>query len=125
MKMNPIERNEEREERIAMEAIVDTYGSEEQAMGWFCYLDEKIEFPFRAHCIEERRISPLRLREEVVVLGMADEADCMHEMFVEVEWQGRHFGVPLAQIEALDADDDSVEAIDDWKYWLKRGYQLV
>ncbi|MEZ4718395.1 MAG: calcium-binding protein [Caldilineaceae bacterium] len=62
--------------------------------------------------------------KRVVVLGMADEADCMHEMFVEVEWQGRHFGVPLAQIEALDADDDSVEAIDDWKYWIN-GYQLV
>ncbi|MEZ4556071.1 MAG: calcium-binding protein [Caldilineaceae bacterium] len=61
---------------------------------------------------------------KVVVLGMADEADCMHEMFVEVEWQGRHFGVPLAR-QALDADDDSVEAIDDWKYWIKRGYQLV
>jgi hypothetical protein len=123
--MNPIERDEEREERIENEAIVDAYGPEEQAMGWFYYLDEKIGFPFRARCSEERRISPLKLHEEVVVLGMADEDDCMHEMYVEVEWQDRRLGVPLVQIEALDADDNSVEAIDDWKYWFKRGYQLV
>ncbi len=56
---------------------------------------------------------------------MADQQECNHQMFGEVEWQDRRFCVPLGQIEALDADDDSVEAIDDWKYWLKRGYQLV
>jgi hypothetical protein len=29
--------NEDREERIAMEIIVDAYGPEEQAMGWYYY----------------------------------------------------------------------------------------
>ncbi len=33
-------RSKAREERITMEIIVDAYGSEEQAMGWYCYLDE-------------------------------------------------------------------------------------
>jgi len=49
-----------REDRIQMEIIVDAYGPEEQAMGWYCYLEEKLAFPFRAKCIAERRISPLR-----------------------------------------------------------------
>jgi hypothetical protein len=31
-------KDEEREERITMEAVVDAYGPEEQAMGWYYYL---------------------------------------------------------------------------------------
>ena len=31
--------NKDREERIEMEIIVDAYGPEEQAMGWYYYLD--------------------------------------------------------------------------------------
>ena len=40
------EKDEEREDRIVMEAIVDAYGPEEQAMGWHYYLEGKITFPF-------------------------------------------------------------------------------
>jgi len=39
-----------REERVVMEAIVDAYGSEERAMGWYYYLDNKLKFPFKARC---------------------------------------------------------------------------
>jgi len=37
-----------REDRIHMEIIVDAYGPEEQAMGWYYYLEDKLDFPFRA-----------------------------------------------------------------------------
>ncbi len=40
-------RDEEREERIHNEIIVDAYGPEEQAMGWYYYLEDKLCFPFR------------------------------------------------------------------------------
>ena len=30
--------NRAREERIEMEVVVDAYGPEERAMGWYCYL---------------------------------------------------------------------------------------
>jgi hypothetical protein len=36
--------DEEREERISMEIIVDAYDAEEQAMGWYYYLEETIQF---------------------------------------------------------------------------------
>ncbi len=122
--MVQVKRDEEREHRIAMEIIVDTYGPVEQALGWYCYLEDKIAFPFRARCIEERRISPLRKGEEVVVKGMLPEDDCMHEMFVEIEWQERRFGVPLAQLEPVGVDEETEEAIADWHYWVGRGYKL-
>ena len=122
--MAQVKRDEEREHRIAMEIVVDAYGPEEQALGWYYYLDDKITFPFRERCVDERRISPLRKGEEVVVKGMLPEDDCMHEMFVEIEWKERRFGVPLAQLEPIGVDKETEEAIADWHYWVGRGYQL-
>lgn len=52
--------DERREERIAMEIIVDAYGPEEQAAGWYAYLTDHLHFPFTAHCLAQRAISPLR-----------------------------------------------------------------
>jgi len=123
--MKEIEQDEDRERRIQDEAIIDAYGPEEQALGWYYYLDDKIAFPFYARCIEERRISPLKEGEKVAVIGMASEDDCMHEMFVEIQWQERAFGVPLAQLEPMNVDELTQEAIADWHYWVKRGYQLT
>lgn len=53
-----IDRDEEREARIHDEAIVDAYGAEEQAMGWYYYLQDRIAFPFRGRCIALPSISP-------------------------------------------------------------------
>lgn len=122
--MPRIERDEERENRISMEAIVDAYGSEEQAMGWYYYLEDKIQFPFEAQCIRERKTSPLRVDENVQVAGMVSENDCLNEMFVEIEWSGRTFGVPLSQLEGVEVDENTEEAISDWHYWVGRGYRL-
>jgi hypothetical protein len=36
-----------REDRIQDEVIVDAYGPEEQAVGWYYYLEAKIRFPFQ------------------------------------------------------------------------------
>jgi hypothetical protein len=71
-----------------MEIIVDAYGPEEQAMGWYYYLEGKLDFPFRAKCIAERVISPLREGDAVEVTGMAPESDCQHEMFVTISVGG-------------------------------------
>ncbi len=122
--MSKIEKDEEREYRIYDEAIVDAYGPEEQALGWYYYLEEKMQFPFAAKCIRERSISPLRVDEIVQVIGMVDEYDCMAEMFVKIEWGGRSFGVPLAQLQGIDVAGETEEAIADWHYWVGRGYML-
>jgi hypothetical protein len=60
-----------REDRIHEEAIVDAYGPEEQALGWYYYLENKIRFPFAAKCIAANSLSPLRKGETVSVLGSA------------------------------------------------------
>lgn len=115
------DKDETRDERIRMEVIVDAYTAEEQALGWYYYLEDKVTFPVQAHCIQERTVSPLEDGEEVRVEGMADEADCRSEMFVRVEWMDREFGVPLTQLELSDVDSETQEAVADWHYWNGRG----
>jgi len=124
--MAKVKKNVERENRIEMEIIVDAYGPEEQAMGWYCYLEEKLHFPFPAKCIAERTISPLRKGDEVEVLNMAPEKECQHEMFVEIRWERRRpLAIPLSQLRPIaEADEDTREAIEDWHYWLAQGYML-
>jgi hypothetical protein len=113
-----------RENRISDEIIVDAYGEEEQAMGWYYYLEEKLQFPFLARCIIRREISPLQVGDEAKVMGMASEDECQHQMFVRIKWKGKTLAVPLYQLEAVQADDSVIEAIQDWHYWVNRGYQF-
>ncbi len=120
--MGKVAKNETREERIMMEVLVDAYDEEDRAMGWFYYLQDTMQFPFEAECVAERRVSPLKVGERVQVKGMITEDDCMQEMFAEIEWSDRTFGVPLAQLQPIDVDAATQEAVDDWKYWTDRGY---
>jgi hypothetical protein len=41
-------RDEAREQRIVMEAVLDAHDSNERAMGWHYYLDGKMNVPFKA-----------------------------------------------------------------------------
>ena len=122
--MAKVEKDDVREHRIDMEIVVDAYNEEERAVGWYYYLDDKLQVPFKAQCIAERRSSPLKKGEEVAVQGMASEDECSHEMFVEVLWSGRTLAVPLSQLEAIEADAETQEAIEDWHYWVASGYEF-
>lgn len=112
--------DEEREERIKTRIIVDAYTREEQAMGWDAYLDDTLDFPFEARCIEEREVSPLDEGESVHVVGMPSTEPALRQQFVIVEWNDRELGVPLSQLQPVDASPDTEEAIADWHYWLER-----
>ncbi|MBI5767766.1 MAG: calcium-binding protein [Verrucomicrobia bacterium] len=117
-------RDYEREERIAMEIVVDCYNESEARQGWWCYLDGKLACPFEAECIRTRRGSPLKIGERVTVTAMLDDdeaGDSLGEMQVEIEWRGRTLGVPLAQLSGVGVTKETAEAIADWHYWLAQG----
>ncbi len=116
--------NRVRERRIEQEIVVDAYTPEERALSWNYYLEEKLQFPFKARCVALRAISPLKKGEEVEVVGMAKEEDCMHEMFVLIRFAGRKLGVPLAQIEPIGVDAATREAVADWRYWQQMGWEF-
>jgi hypothetical protein len=116
--------DDEREQRIEMEIVVDANGPEEQALGWYNYLEENLQFPFLTRCITERAISPLRVGDEVEVIGLGPQEECAHEMFVLTPWERRSLAVPLSQLEATVADEQTTQAVEDWQYWVEQGYEL-
>ncbi len=118
-------RDEEREERITMEIVVDAYDENERAMGWYCYLEDRLQFPFTATCVAKRPISPLKVKDEVTVVGMPGEDECECEMFVTIRWEKDGLAVPLSQLMPIKATDEQTrEAIADWHYWVEMGYEF-
>ena len=55
---------------------------------------------------------------------MASEEECQHEMFVGIRWKRRLLAVLLAQLEAVQVDEETEQALQDWRYWVNRGYEL-
>jgi len=120
--MTKLKRDPIRENRIHEEIIVDAYGPEEQAMGWYYYLEDKIRFPFRAQCIASRPTSPLRQGEPVEVRRLASEDACSSDMLVMIRWQSRNMAVPLSQLKVDGVGESTRQAIEDWHYWIAQGY---
>ena len=115
----------EREQRIAMEIVVDAYDSQERAMGWYYYLQDQLRFPFTAICIDKRSISPLCVKDEVEAIGLLGEEECEHEMFVTIRWEKEGLAVPLSQLKPISATDKQTkQAIKDWHYWVKMDYEF-
>ena len=76
-----------------------------------------------ARCVAKRAISPLRIGDEVEVVGVAPEEECEHEMFVLTRWERGTLAVSLAQLEGVAVDERTRQATEDWQYWVAR-YEL-
>ena len=108
----------DREQRIIDEIIVDTYNGHEERMGWYTYLDDNLNLPFQASWDGEN----------LEVVAMSSEDECEQEMRVDVRYaEGDNqdvFSVSLSEIDPVDTDETTTEAVNDWKYWVKRGYDF-
>jgi hypothetical protein len=120
--MTKARRNHDRENRIHEEIIVDAYGPEEQAMSWYYYLEDKLQFPFNAQCVASVPTSPLRKGDTIEIRKMAPEDSCVSDMLVMTRWKKRNIAVPLSQLKAIDVDESTTQAIEDWHYWMAQGY---
>ncbi|WP_245595914.1 calcium-binding protein [Gloeobacter kilaueensis] len=114
--------DEEREHRISMEIIVDAYGPEEQAIGWYCYLENNLQFPFSARYIDRRPRSGCDIVREVTVTGLAELEECEAEIYVLIDWDGDPLPVPLRKVDPFTTDEKTLEAVGDWHYWVDQGY---
>ena len=43
-------------------------------------------------------------------------------MLVMTRWKNRNIAVPLSQLKAIDVDESTTQAIEDWLYWVAQGY---
>ncbi len=55
---------------------------------------------------------------------MASDDECEREMFVYIRWKSRKLAVPLSQLEGVQVDEETQRAIEDWHYWVDRGYEM-
>jgi Calcium binding len=125
--MSDVETDEVREERIKNEILADAEDKEDRAMGWYYYLDDCLNFPFNAKWAKKGRKGTAP-EKDVEVLAMATEEECLRDMLVEVvEIGGKDEDVDIARLndlKVLDADEDTQEALDDWYYWVAKGYKF-
>jgi hypothetical protein len=88
-----------------------------RAMSWYYYLQDKLSFPFTARCVVQRSVSPLKVAEEVEVVGLPNQRECVREMFVLIRFADRKLGVPLSQLEVVHGTERTREGVDDWRCW--------
>ena len=126
--MANVELDKSREYRIDYEIIVDAYNDDEVAMGWYYYLNDNLNFPFLAKWKKKNRKTGKLEEIEIKVLGMESEDDCLEDMYVEVSFVGEDDDildtVSLSDIEAIEPDEKTKQALEDWHYWIGRGNQL-
>ncbi|EAZ88289.1 calcium-binding protein [Crocosphaera chwakensis] len=116
--MATIPHDDEREQRISDQIIVDAYNADEERMGWYVYIEDHLKMPFNAIWDEQT----------VEVVGISDEDECQQEMRVDIRYTEKNsqdvFSVSLSEISPVDADETTNEAVNDWKYWVGRGYEF-
>jgi hypothetical protein len=66
----------------------------------------------------------LKIGDVVDVIEMGKEDDCMHDMYVNIKWDDDVLSVPLSQLEWIKPNKKSKQVMEDWQYWVKRGYQF-
>ena len=121
--MKKLKKDPVREERIINEAIVDA-GPDEQAMSWYYYLESKIVFPFQARCVAAKPVSPLRKGEPPRSYAWRQKMPACTTCSSRSAGGGREIVVPLSQLDAIDSDEVTKEAIGDWHYWVSQGSLL-
>ena len=117
--------DEAREQRIQLDIVADAHDGEERALGWYCYLEDTLRFPFRAKCMAKRSISPLRQGQTVEAVELAAGDECGAEIFVTVKWEDQTLAVPLMQLQPTGADEATLQAVEDWHYWVRQGYEFA
>ncbi len=123
--MTKVPIDEDREHRITYEVVVDCYNDYEVSMGWYYYLEDRLNFPFEAAWLGTGHSKA----EIVEAISMAEEEECKTDMLIEIRYRdGKDedvFTVPLLDLQPTDEGASRMEAIEDWRYWLDQGNRLI
>jgi|SRR5271156_6382750 len=117
--MTKPKRDPTRENRIHEQIIVDAYGPEEQAMGWYYYLEENMQFPFQAQCIATHPTSQRRVCRSPTPGARRR----MQQRHARDDPMARpEHGRPALAVEGRRRGSINETAIQDWHYWIEQGY---
>jgi Calcium binding len=108
---------------IGEEITVDAKDDEDIFMGWYYFMAETLEFPFKATATIRKRDGTT---EEHTVDVVEDATDggrfrCQ-AYYVNVDYQGVLMKVEIADLQPINASEETLKAITVWKYWHAKGY---
>ncbi|MDR0913053.1 MAG: calcium-binding protein [Methanobrevibacter sp.] len=125
-----MEKDLNREKRIDDGPICDAYGDEEISWAWEAYMDDRLIFPFKAKIINNSS-TDIPIGEIVTVIDSLDEFDIAGTVSylkdnsysintLIVNWNDKkEFFVSFEDLKEINANDEAIEAIKDWNYWLE------
>jgi hypothetical protein len=113
------DKNPSRENRIMNEIIVDCRDEAEENMSWYYYLEDNLNFPFTAEISIEKR-NGSKSAAVVVVLRLAGDETTGTDLRAGVCYQDIIMEVPLLKLRKVKADKNTIEALEDWRYWNSR-----
>ena len=96
-------------------------GAPEVAADWYYYLEERLVFPFRARCGAALFPQPAHRGQDFEVIGLATEDACTNDMRVMMRIHGTKVIVPLVLLEVTEAFGETIEAVAQWKSWVRSG----
>jgi hypothetical protein len=118
------EKDAERDYRIHDEIIVDAYGEEEQAMSWYYYMEENLEFPMKAKV--KLRLRGGKTEEKAIKIVEIDpesETSLTLRLGITEGKSDRVQYVSPADIVRIQTTEGNLEILNDWLYW--RGHPLL
>ncbi len=110
-------------EIIDLEIVVDANGEDEVFMGWFYFMFETLEFPFKAMATIKKRNGKTE-KHIVEVVEDATDGDRFkcQAYHVNVDYNGVLMKMEVADLMPIGASEEVVKAITVWKYWRSKGY---
>ncbi len=108
---------------IEEEITVDANGDDEVYMGWYYFMSETLEFPFKAVASIKKRNGTTEERTVDVIEDATngDRFKCQ-AYYVNIDYEGVLMKVEVADLKPVNASDETLKAITVWKYWLAKGY---
>ena len=114
---------EEIKEIIDFEIVVDANGDDEVYMGWYYFMVETLEFPFKAIATIKKRNGTIEERTVEVVEDATDgDRFKCQAYYVNVDYEGVLMKVEIADLKPINASEETLKAMTVWKYWKEKGY---
>ncbi len=111
-------KDEKREHRILYDVIVDAYGDEEQAMGWYYYFADNLKFPIKAKVDMPLPGGKSELKEvNIVEVDPKSEEGQAIRLGVTEDKRERVQYISPEHIVSMKTRKGNLEILNDWLYW--------
>jgi len=107
--------------RIDYEIIVDCYDEIEINMGWFCFFEETLTFPFKATALL-KKLDGSPENKEVKITGLASDEEGFTGQDFNLEMEIGEYLYPIAysKLSNIKGSDENLEAFQIWNFWIAK-----